>query len=84
MLGFINRSSSDFNNPKALKSLYCSFIRSILEYYSIVWSPYTLGPINFIEGIQHWFLRILVFKCGIQRQRQTSYLPLLTITNLET
>jgi hypothetical protein len=37
MLGLINQSRTRFNNPYALKALYCSYVRSILEYNSIVW-----------------------------------------------
>jgi len=36
MLGFVSRFCSDFNNPVALKTLYCSFVRSILNYNSVV------------------------------------------------
>jgi len=83
MLGFISRTCSDFNNPIALKSLYCSFVRSVLDYNSVVWSPYMSGPTEAIEAIQNRFLRFLAFKCGVQRQRHTSYLPLHLLTNLE-
>ena len=39
-LGFIRRWSHEFNDPYLLKSLYTSFVRSILEYASPVWNPY--------------------------------------------
>jgi len=42
------------------------------------------GQIEGIEAIQCRFLRFIAFKCGVQRQRHTSYSPLLTLTNLET
>jgi hypothetical protein len=84
MLGFISRICSDFNNPKALKSLYCSFVRPILKYNSVVWSPYKSGPTDYIEAVQNRFLSFLAFKSGVHCQRHTSYSPLLTLTNLET
>jgi hypothetical protein len=37
LLGFINHSCTDFTDKLALKSIYCSLIRSICEYGSIVW-----------------------------------------------
>lgn len=43
LLGFIIRSCNNFNNPIALKSLYCAFVRSALDYNSVIWSPYTSG-----------------------------------------
>ena len=36
-------------------TLYKSYVRSILEYSSIVWSPYTLGNIDRIESVQKRF-----------------------------
>lgn len=35
MFGFINRRCKSFNNPYVLKALYCSYVRSILDYNSI-------------------------------------------------
>lgn len=48
MLSFIIRSCKDFKNPIVLKSLYCVYIHSILDYYSIVWSPSIVGSIHAI------------------------------------
>ena len=39
MLGFIMRNCKNFNNLQALKILYYSFVRSKLEYGSIIWNP---------------------------------------------
>lgn len=49
MLGFINRASPE----KALKSLHPYFVRSVLEYNSIIWSHFTLDLARSIERIQH-------------------------------
>nr|CAH7722487.1 unnamed protein product [Callosobruchus chinensis] len=38
-LGFIIRNSRSFRNESALKTLYDSFLRSQLEYSSIIWNP---------------------------------------------
>jgi len=67
MLGFINRSCKDFVNPLALKSLYCSFVRSLLDYGSIVESPQSIDALKSMESIQNRFLRIIQFKCSIER-----------------
>jgi hypothetical protein len=55
MLGLIMRSCNNFDNPLALKSLYCVFVRSILDYNSIIWSFYTSSPIHSLEAIQNRF-----------------------------
>lgn len=49
MLGFIKRMCSNIDEPYALKSLYCAFIRSKLEFASIVWQPFYDVHIKRIE-----------------------------------
>ena len=39
MLGFVKRMCRNFNNVDTLKSLYFAYVRSQLEYASVVWSP---------------------------------------------
>ena len=38
LLGFINRISSEFQDPTTLKSLYVSLVRSHLEYCGVIWN----------------------------------------------
>lgn len=57
MLGFIKRNTVDFNDPVALKSLYVSFVRSNLEYCSLIWSPFYENHSNRIEKIQKLFTK---------------------------
>ena len=56
MLGFIKRNCKDFSDPLTLKSLYVSFVRSILEYASPVWSPSYHCHSKRIESVQKQFL----------------------------
>lgn len=51
MLRFIMRFCYNFDNRLALKSLHCAFVKSILDYNSIIWSLYTSGPIHSVEAI---------------------------------
>lgn len=61
-LGFIKRKSTNFSNLKTLTVLYCSFVRSKLEYCSIIWNPYFINKNLLIERVQNNFLRFLYFK----------------------
>lgn len=61
-LGFIVRSTKHFELVKSLKILYCSLIRSQLEYASQAWNPQYEFYINKIERIQKKFLKILNYK----------------------
>lgn len=65
LLGFLNRSLSDFHNVNCFKSLYCSFIRSVLEYACPVWSPYYGIHIQRLERVQKKFLRLISYKLSI-------------------
>lgn len=56
MLGFIIRFSKEFQDPYTLKTLYVSFVRSHLEYASVIWSPYYQNSSDRIESIQKKFL----------------------------
>lgn len=64
-LGFIMRSSASFSRAKTFKILYCSFVRSSLEYASQVWSPRYSTYINRIEHIQTKFIKYLCFRLKV-------------------
>lgn len=62
MLGFVIRTCRDFSNPYSLLSLYQSLVQPILEYGSVIWSPYTDIMINCIEKVQRKMCRTLTFR----------------------
>ena len=84
MLGFVKRVTADFTNVKSLKTLYCSLVRSHLEYCSSVWSPYYAVHINKIEQIQHKFLRYAAYKLNIPCDEIADYTNLENTLNLNT
>lgn len=57
LLGFVFRFGKYFRDVYCLKSLYCSLVRSTLEYCSVVWSPFYMNSIQRIEAIQRKFIR---------------------------
>lgn len=56
-LGFVFKIAKNFTDIYCLKSLYCSLVRSTLEYCSAVWSPNYNNGTERIESIQRRFLR---------------------------
>jgi len=62
MLGFIIRSSRDMNNTDSIMLLYTSYVRSILEYASTIWSPYYECYTKSLESVQRKFLKFLFWK----------------------
>ncbi|KAI5746597.1 hypothetical protein M8J77_005265 [Diaphorina citri] len=61
-LGFLYRNSREFESANTLKSLYCSLVRSSLEYCSVTWSPMYNVHIDALEKVQRVLLRMLAFK----------------------
>lgn len=57
-LGFIRRHSTNFSSANCLLALYNALVRSIIEYGSIVWSPYTTADICRIDRVQNSFMRL--------------------------
>ena len=64
MLGFLKRNSTDFKDPYTLKAIYCSLVRPLLEYCSVIWCPGTKKLIIRIENIQKNFLRFALRNFG--------------------
>lgn len=56
VLGFIKRWSKEFNDPYTTKLLYTSMVRPILEFGSILWTPYYETYIIQLESVQKQFL----------------------------
>lgn len=61
-LGFLIRNTRTFKNEKTFKTLYFAFVRSKLEYASLIWNPiYEAHKIS-LEAVQRKFLKLLHFK----------------------
>lgn len=84
-LGFIRRNASNFDQANCLVTLYTSLVRSILEYGSLLWSPYTQKDIQRIERVQNRFLVFAgyVLKITHPPHDYTSVSNFLNLSNLE-
>jgi hypothetical protein len=51
-LGFVKRVSAEFKLISPLKALYCSLVRPILEYGSVIWDPQTAYNSAILERVQ--------------------------------
>lgn len=81
-LGFIQRNSTDLSTT-SLKILFCSLVRSILEYNSVIWSPnYEIHKYE-IERVQRKFLRCCAYKEGILIENH-DYAEISSFLNLKT
>ena len=65
MLGFIFRSYKRFRNPESFITLYKAYVRSQVEYYTVVWSPIYQISIDKVERVQRKFTRMLYRKFNL-------------------
>jgi hypothetical protein len=59
-LDLIKRVSTEFKCLAPFKASYCAFVRSVLEYDTIILDPYTATSRSQIEGVQRKFLNYAV------------------------
>jgi ribonuclease P/MRP protein subunit RPP40 len=60
-LGFVLRAGRKFSDVTTLKLLYITYVRSRLEYASLVWSPIYDVHSSLLERVQRRFLKNVVF-----------------------
>ena len=66
LMGYFVRNWSSYSNLECMKILYCAFIRSKLEYASLIWYPIYQNSILKIESVQRRALKYWYFKCSGQ------------------
>lgn len=81
-LGFVNRSMKHFS-LQSFKTVYSSFVRSTLEYASVVFNPYYKVHIQSLESVQNKFLRCCAYRMGLV-WGEYSYNEVLSSINMET
>lgn len=57
VLGFIRRHTAYFTDVYTLKTLFCTLVRSILEYAVPIWAPYHVVHVIRLERVQKQFIR---------------------------
>lgn len=72
IMGLVKRFAQGFNDIRVTKTLYCSLVRSHLDYAAPVWSPHHQVHINRVESIQKQFI---IFVLGRQRLPNSFVLP---------
>lgn len=66
MLGFIFTHTRGFSDVTAMKTLYYAFVRSVIQYCSVIWSTYYQCHIFDLENVLHKILIILIIKFRIE------------------
>lgn len=61
-LGFVIRNSNGFDDIQLLNSLYNAFVKSKLEYASLIWNPGYIKYCNSIENVQRRYLKFVSYK----------------------
>ena len=78
MLNLLYRTSRDITDIGTKKLLYIAWIRSRLEYASVVWSPHTKRNINNLEQVQRRATRFILSRDYSEHERlsKLNLLPL--------
>ena len=84
MLGFIIRTCRNFQNLKVMITLFNAYVRSVLEYNSIVFNPMFKKDSDRIEKIQKRFLKYLVYRQTGIYPKNLSYEHLIDQFNFST
>lgn len=61
-LGFVIRTCKPFSDLTCIKTVYCAYVRSVLEYASSVWAPNYIIYNHKIERIQKKFIKHLNYR----------------------
>ena len=62
VLGYIFRSGKDFNNINTLIRLFNALVRPILEYCSVIWSPWTNQLVSSLERTQQKLCKFILHR----------------------
>ena len=76
MLNVLYRTCKDINDIRTKKLLYIAWVRSRLEYASVVWSPHTKRNINNLEQVQRRATRFILGRDYSEYERLSNLLPL--------
>ena len=71
------------NSKHALITSYKTYVRPLLEYCTIIWSPFLLADIDKVEAVQHYFTRRLFTRCNLEYVPYTERLRILNLESLE-
>ena len=83
VLGFVLRNGRGFS-VETCKSLYMALVVSLLEYGSMIWSPYYMNSCLALERVQNKFVRYCLFKLNIGIPQDHMYDNALQILNMKT
>jgi hypothetical protein len=71
------------SNILLFSNLYKTYIRPILEYNTVIWTPHLIGDINRVENIQRKFTRLACQKLNLTFSCYQDRLKLMNIETLE-
>jgi len=80
-LSFVMCILKEFKLSRSLKTLYCSLVRSLLEYASVLYDPFVVINSCRLERVQRRFLSSTAYMLKIDHPPH-DYTPLLHVLNL--
>ena len=71
------------NNVWILLKTYITYIRPLLDYNTVIWSPYLKNDIAMIESVQKHYTKKICFRCNVPNTSYSHHLHMLNIKSLE-
>ena len=71
------------NNVWILLKAYVTYIRPLLEYNTVIWSPFLKSVISMMESVQKRFTKKICFHCNIFNTSYSHHLNMLNLKSLE-
>ena len=62
---------------------HITYIRPLLEYNTVLWSPYLKNDIVMIESIKKYYIKKICFQCNILNTSYSHHLYMLNIKSFE-
>ena len=79
ILGLLRRSCRGWKDTETLKVLYCTLVRSQVEYGSVVWSPYIARNIDKLERIERRGTKFIIGKSNFTYDERLKCLNFLSL-----
>ena len=82
LLGLMKRNCFRKLSPATNRLIYISLVRPQMEYGSVIWNPYHVTKISFVEKVQQRFVKLHTLNCCVPKDDYKAKLNFLNLMSL--